>query len=97
MLAWALFGSAAGNSQAQVASVASAPPLAPQATPGQDFQDVIPVRPSTLTCTTFTRAGMVSGYTCQPGGPNDPCVPPDNLPYYHPGSRRQPPANDQVH
>src|SRR6478672_3869230 len=57
----------------------------PAATPGQDFQDVVPSDPFYPFLHNLKAANIVSGYTCQPGGPNDPCVPPDNLPYYHPG------------
>src|SRR5262249_9860322 len=53
-------------------------------TPTQDFQDV------SVTSSYYTflhdiyMAGIVSGYDC--GGPGEPCVPPENLPYYRPGS-----------
>ncbi|HMA36287.1 MAG TPA: hypothetical protein VKY74_17655, partial [Chloroflexia bacterium] len=55
------------------------------ATPGQDFQDVATSDPFYTYLHNLKAANIVSGYACQPGGPNDPCVPPDNLPYYHPG------------
>src|SRR5439155_21783194 len=69
------------------ASPAAGPPAAaPQITPGQDFEDVYPSSPFYTYLHNLYQAGVVSGYTCQPGGPTDPCVPPANLPYYHPGT-----------
>jgi hypothetical protein len=35
-----------------------------------------------ITC--LTVQGVVGGYPC--GGPNEPCVPPDNQPYFRPGN-----------
>ena len=32
----------------------------------------------------LTVQGVVAGYAC--GGANEPCVPPDNTPYYRPGA-----------
>src|SRR5690242_10888979 len=63
----------------------SGPPAAPQATPGQDFQDVVPADPFYPYLHNLAGAGVVGGYGCTPGGASDPCVPPANLPYYHPG------------
>jgi hypothetical protein len=49
----------------------------------QDFQDVPQSNPFFNNLRNLYRAGIVSGYNC--GGPNEPCVPPENLPYYRPG------------
>ena len=32
----------------------------------------------------LTRRGIIDGYPC--GGPGEPCVPPNNLPYFRPGT-----------
>jgi hypothetical protein len=90
IIAWMLFGGA-GNSSAQVSAhpvtqAAAAPPVAPQATPGQDFEDVFPSNTFYSYLHNLKLADIVSGYACVPGGPTDPCVPPANLPYYHPSN-----------
>ena len=92
-----LFGFGGGTGNAQVASkqeaqlvrqpqVDSASAAAPLATPapGQDFQDVLPDNTFYSYLHNLFHAGIVSGYACQHGGSTDPCVPPANLPYYHP-------------
>src|SRR3954452_11674774 len=60
----------------------------PPATPAlvQEFQDVATDSPFYTYIHNLYVDGVVGGYTCQPGGPVDPCVPPGNLPYFHPGS-----------
>src|SRR5438132_366833 len=58
----------------------TAPALAPLP-PVQDFQDVATDSPFWSYVHNLYADGVVSGYTCQPGGPVDPCVPPNNLPY----------------
>src|SRR5438309_1945788 len=80
-VAWGAGGPAApaGGHQTQPRQAA------PVATPGQDFEDVFPSNAFYSYLHNLYLAGIVSGYTCIPSGPNDPCVPPDNLPYYHPG------------
>src|SRR5438105_2615779 len=76
---------ATGSSAAQPAAQAvSQERVAPIATPGQDFQDVFPSNAFYSYLHNLKGANVVGGYSCVPGGPNDPCVPPDNLPYYHP-------------
>lgn len=59
-------------------------PDAPTAT--QDFQDIPTTDPfySFLHNIGPNAAQIVGGYTC--GGTEEPCVPPNNLPYYRPGS-----------
>src|SRR5438552_13447826 len=89
-IAWALFGGGAGRAEVSASPVsqpgANRPPQAvPQATPGQDFQDVLPSNTFYSYLHRLYLDGIVGGYVCSPGGPSDPCVPPDNLPYYHPG------------
>jgi hypothetical protein len=59
------------------------PPASPALV--QDFQDVPTNSPFYSYIHNLYVDGVVSGYTCQPGGPVDPCVPPGNLPYYHAG------------
>ena len=84
MLVLAIMSSGSSTSSAQVpAQIVSQ--SAPQATPGQDFQDVVPSNTFYSYLHNLFLAGVVGGYDCVPGGPTDPCVPPDNLPYYHPG------------
>src|SRR5207248_2053887 len=62
------------------------PGLAPLP-PVQDFQDVPTDSPFYTYVHNLYVDGVVSGYTCQPApSPTDPCVPPGNLPYFHPGS-----------
>jgi len=51
---------------------------------GQQFEDVVPA--STFYTYTYRLAsrGVMSGYVC--GGVGEPCVPPDNLPYFRPNN-----------
>jgi hypothetical protein len=89
-IAWALFGGGAGSAKVSASPAATrpqahTPPQAvPQATPGQDFQDVFPSNTFYTYLHNLHLDGIVGGYTCTPGGPTNPCVPPDNLPYYQP-------------
>src|SRR5689334_21586962 len=78
LLALALF-STLGIGASPSSAAPGPPPAVPQATPGQDFQDVVPSNAFYPYLYNLYQAGVVSGYACQPGGPNDPCVPPDNL------------------
>ena len=50
----------------------------------QDFQDVPASDPFYNFLHGIYTAGIVGGYPC--GGPNEPCVGPENLPYYRPSS-----------
>jgi hypothetical protein len=51
---------------------------------GQTFEDVA-VGSSFYTYTArLANRGIMSGYQC--GGPSEPCVPPDNLPYFRPNT-----------
>jgi hypothetical protein len=51
---------------------------------GQTFEDVMPGSAFyTYTVRLYTR-GIINGYPC--GGPGEPCNPPENRPYYHPGN-----------
>src|SRR5437763_1138048 len=85
LFALALFSNAVWGAPAGSRPAAGSPSAAPQITPGQDFEDVFPSNAFYSYLHNLYLAGIVSGYTCIPGGPNDPCVPPTNLPYYHPG------------
>jgi hypothetical protein len=49
---------------------------------GQQFQDVTPQNAFYAYIYRLALRGIVQGYQC--GGPNEPCVPPGNLPYYRP-------------
>src|SRR6476661_5489445 len=88
---WTLFDRSgiapvAANQPSQpAASGVTGPQVVPQATPGQDFEDVYPSNTFYSYLHNLKLAGIVSGYNCVAGGTTDPCVPPDNLPYYHPG------------
>jgi hypothetical protein len=94
VFALALFGGAVWGatptSSTSASSAAShlptAPQAAPQATPGQDFQDVTPDNPFYVFLHNLALASIVSGYTCGGTNPPEPCITPDNLPYYRPGS-----------
>src|SRR5579859_1311758 len=59
---------------------------APAGTPTlvQDFQDVPTSSPFYTYVHNLFVDGVVGGYSC--GGPNEPCVPPANLPYFRPGA-----------
>ena len=86
LLACTLFSAVlagAGPAHATAAN-AAAQQAVPVATPGQDFQDVVPSNGFYSYLHNLFLAGVVGGYTCQSSGTTDPCVPPGNLPYYHP-------------
>ena len=51
---------------------------------GQCFQDVPPANPFFNFINNLYLNNIISGYTC--GGPGEPCVPPDNRPYYRPNA-----------
>ena len=51
---------------------------------GQTFADVSPGSTFYLTIERIVSRGIVSGYPC--GGPFEPCLPPDNRPYFRPGN-----------
>jgi hypothetical protein len=50
----------------------------------QDFQDVPPSSTFYNYVHNLVTQGIAGGYACVPNGATDPCVPPGNLPYYHP-------------
>lgn len=50
----------------------------------QSFQDVPPGSPFWLHVEIVRLIGYVSGYPC--GGPGEPCIPPENRPYFRPGA-----------
>jgi len=79
LLTLALFNTGAGPRHAGAAGLS---PAVPQV--AQDFQDVPPASPFFGYLHNLAAAGVVNGYACQASGTIDPCVPPDNLPYYHP-------------
>jgi hypothetical protein len=88
MVAAAIVGSGVGNVSASTPDRASRGDSQASgnnpAVGTQYFQDV----PSTSPFFSYVNAvyleGLVGGYPC--GGPNEPCVPPGNLPYYRPGA-----------
>jgi hypothetical protein len=51
---------------------------------GQTFQDVSPASTFYTYTERLSTRGVMSGYPC--GGANEPCVPPDNLPYFRPNN-----------
>jgi hypothetical protein len=51
---------------------------------GQTFEDVPPGSTFHLEIQALANMGAISGYPC--GGPGEPCVPPDNRPYFRPGN-----------
>ncbi len=77
-----LVAAAPGGRASGLPGAPGAPSAAPQAT--QDFQDVPVGSPFFTYIHNLYVDGVVGGYTC--GGPGEPCVPPDNLPYFHPGA-----------
>lgn len=74
----------AGMSRGQVAKLASEAAQLDNPVGPQRFQDL----PQGSTFYTYTQRlanmGIVSGYPC--GGAGEPCVPPDNLPYFRSGN-----------
>jgi hypothetical protein len=50
----------------------------------QQFEDVPPGQTFYEYIWRLTSLGIMSGYPC--GGAGEPCVPPDNLPYFRPAS-----------
>jgi hypothetical protein len=51
---------------------------------GQFYEDVPPSHTFYAEIMRLTGRGVMSGYAC--GGPGEPCVPPDNRPYFRPGN-----------
>jgi S-layer family protein len=49
---------------------------------GQQFEDIAPGSVFYTYTYSLASRGYISGYSC--GGPGEPCVPPDNLPYFRP-------------
>src|SRR5690348_14492091 len=87
LLALAIFSSGVwGAGPSTVAPAAGPPQAVPQATPGQDFQDVVPSNGFYSYLHNLYQAGVVGGYGCGSTNPPEPCVPPDNLPYYRPNN-----------
>jgi hypothetical protein len=84
-LVWVVAGNGGGTGHAQTSGKSSVQVI-PQATPGQDFEDVVPSSGFYSYIHNIYLAGVASGYACVPGGSTDPCVPPSNLPYYHPSA-----------
>lgn len=48
------------------------------------FEDVPPDSIFYLWIENLASRGIMNGYQC--GGPDEPCIPPDNRPYFHPGN-----------
>jgi hypothetical protein len=53
-------------------------------TGGQEFEDVPATNPFYDFINNLYRDGLIGGYAC--GGPGEPCVPPNNRPYYRPNA-----------
>jgi hypothetical protein len=51
---------------------------------GQSFEDVPPSHTFYEFVERLVGRGVMSGYAC--GGPGEPCVPPDNRPYFRPAN-----------
>jgi N-acetylneuraminic acid mutarotase len=51
---------------------------------GQVYEDVPPAHTFYLEIMRLTQRGVMGGYLC--GGVGEPCVPPDNRPYFRPGA-----------
>jgi hypothetical protein len=51
---------------------------------GQFYEDVPTTHTFYVEIMRLTMRGVMSGYAC--GGPGEPCVPPDNRPYFRPGA-----------
>jgi len=51
---------------------------------GQTFQDVLPTSTFYAEIQRLASRGVMGGYAC--GGPGEPCVPPENRPYFRPGN-----------
>ncbi len=51
---------------------------------GQTFEDISPGSTFYPFIERMASRGVIGGYTC--GGPGEPCVPPDNRPYFRPGA-----------
>jgi hypothetical protein len=58
--------------------------LDPEIEPRRDFQDVPLDHPFYTWITSLAFFDYIEGYPC--GGPNEPCVAPDNLPYFRPNA-----------
>ncbi len=50
----------------------------------QTFEDVAPASTFYTYVQELSSAGIINGYAC--GGPNEPCFPPANRPYFRPGN-----------
>ena len=51
---------------------------------GQQYEDVLPGSPFYAYIYRLSTRGIVSGYNC--GGPGEPCIPPNNRPYFRPNT-----------
>jgi hypothetical protein len=51
---------------------------------GQQFEDVPPGATFYLYILQLYNRNIINGYPC--GGPGEPCIPPDNLPYFRPNN-----------
>jgi hypothetical protein len=51
---------------------------------GQTFEDVPPSNTFYEWIERLTTRGYMTGYPCTPGSPPEPCVPPNNRPYFRP-------------
>jgi S-layer homology domain len=66
----------------QIAKIACVGPRCVGQPIPQVFEDVPPGSPFYDYVQRLSQLGVVSGYPC--GGPNEPCIPPTNRPYYRP-------------
>ncbi len=52
----------------------------------QIFEDVPPANDFYEDINRLANRGIVTGYPCNPGGASEPCVPPENRPYFRPNT-----------
>jgi hypothetical protein len=68
----------------QIAKIVALSAGYPETPTGQRFQDVPPNHTFYVWIEQLASRDLISGYPC--GGLNEPCVPPDNRPYFRPGA-----------
>lgn len=78
------FRHGANASRGQIAKIASNAAMFNDPVSGQTYQDVAPGSPFYIWIERLSLKGVVGGHSC--GGAGEPCVQPDNKPYFHPAS-----------
>jgi hypothetical protein len=68
----------------QIAKIASSSAGFNEPVSGQTFEDIAPGSTFYEFIERLVARGVMSGYAC--GGPGEPCVPPDNRPYFRPNN-----------